>query len=339
MQVEFQTTTEDYYKVLKLYFFKRNAAKRLILLAIIAIWLGFFRQVEKPFIISMFILQALSAAIVLIILFLLLPYLVAKIRLKRFIKSNFYSSAKTLVIDETGVRMISDIENNFWRWETLNKAEFLDDYLFISLFTNKYYVVPLSYFSNINEAINFLGIIKNNIQKVRGNSRQRKIRNLYYWGLIGFIPNFGVIAGIVILIKGFQFNKIKLMLVGIADILFTIFFWMVLSPLIFSNAAGFKEISQKQLNSVVKNIEFYNLQHGQYPDSLQQLLKDDNFAPIYDLSQAGKINMKTVLFNYRKVKDKYILFSSGLDGIPNTSDDLYPQIKIDSNKIGLINPK
>ena len=42
-------------------------------------------------------------------------------------------------------------------------------------------------------------------------------------------------------------------------------------------------------------------------------------------------------YNYEKVGDKYILYSSGQDGIPETKDDLYPQITInDSSNIGLI---
>jgi hypothetical protein len=42
-------------------------------------------------------------------------------------------------------------------------------------------------------------------------------------------------------------------------------------------------------------------------------------------------------YNYQKIGDKYLLFSSGQDGIPNTKDDLFPQITItDNSKIGLI---
>ena len=43
---------------------------------------------------------------------------------------------------------------------------------------------------------------------------------------------------------------------------------------------GFVDISEMQLNSLAKNIEFYKLQHGQYPDTLQQLLDDDKLAPM-----------------------------------------------------------
>ena len=91
-----------------------------------------------------------------------------------------------------------------------------------------------------------------------------------------------------------------------------------------------------QLNSLIKNIEFYKLSHGHYPDNLKQLLDDDKLAPINDAAQ-GMNTKENSYYNYEKVGDKYVLFSSGQDGIPKTKDDLYLQVIIsDSSKIGLI---
>ena len=76
--------------------------------------------------------------------------------------------------------------------------------------------------------------------------------------------------------------------------------------------------------------------HGHYPDNLQQLLEDDKLAPIYDAAQ-GMNTKENSYYNYQKSGDRYLLFSSGQDGIPNTKDDLFPQVTItDSSKIGLI---
>jgi hypothetical protein len=264
----------------------------------------------------------------------LIPYAIAKVKFKKAFKTPLLTKPKTIVTNDEGITITTENENVFWKWETLKNAEITNAYLFISLFTNKFYIIPLNAFPNENKAINFLGVIKSKIQKVRSGNNFRKIRNLYYWGLVGLIPNFGVIAGFILIIKGFQYNKIKLILIGIADISFTVFFWMVLFPLLTPN--GFKEISQIQLNSLVKNIEFYRLQNGQYPDSLQQLIKDDKFAPINDAIQIHKRRNNT-FYNYEKLGDKYLLSSSGEDGIPNTADDLYPIFSSkDSSKIGLI---
>lgn len=286
---------------------------------------------------STFLLKAAIASITIFTIFVLIPYFIAKLNFNKAFKTNLLTKPKIIQTSDEGITITTENENTFWKWETLKDADITDGNLFITLFTNKFYLLPSNSFLNINEAINFLGVIKSNIQRVRGGNKFRKIRNLYYWGLVGFIPNFGVIAGIIIIIKGFQYSKLTLILVGVADILFTIFFWMVVAPLLTPN--GFKDLSQMELNSLVKNVEFYKLQNGQYPDSLQQLLKDDKFAPINDAIQINK-HRKNTYYNYEKVGDKYLLFSSGLDGIPNTADDLYPVFSsTDSSKIGLIKPK
>jgi hypothetical protein len=337
MFVELQNSKDDFNHFLKSYFFKRDFAKRLLLVIIVAFIFGGGRETGQPFILLDFIIRTVIAAVVLAIIFFAVPYVITLFKFKNSLKTKLLTQPQKITLTDEGINVTTESENNFWRWETVNKADLIDDYLFFTLFTKKLYLIPVRYFSSKNEAINFLGVIKSNSQKVRDGNRFRKIRNLYYWGLVGFIPNFGVVAGIILIIKGFQYNKIALMLVGVADILFTVFFWMIVFPLF--NPNGFKDVSQMQLNSLVKNVEFYKLQNGQYPDSLQQLLKDDKFAPINDAIQIDKHRQNTY-YNYKRVGDKYLLFSSGQDGIPNTSDDLYPVFSSqDSSKIGLIKTK
>ena len=99
---------------------------------------------------------------------------------------------------------------------------------------------------------------------------------------------------------------------------------------------GLSDLSQMQLNNVVKNIEYYKLSHGQYPDSLSQLSIDDKFAPIIDPLQ-NKKKKGLSYYNYEKINDRYLVYSSGIDGIAKTKDDLFPNIAMnDSSKIGLI---
>jgi hypothetical protein len=337
MQIEFRTTKQDYDSFLKFYFFKWDLAKRLLLLIIFSLLFGSFGETRNSFNLSVFLLKSSAVAIILFILFVLIPYIIAKVKFRKTLSKHPFIKSRIISTNDEGIIVTTENENTFWNWETLSKAEIVNDYLFVSLFTNKFYLIPLSSFSSNNEAINFLGVLKNGIQKVRGTNKNRKIRNLYYWGLVGFIPNFGVIAGIILLIKGFQYNKTTLILIGAGDILFTIFFWMVLSPIL--DPKGLTDVSQMQLNTLVKNVEFYKLQHGQYPDSLQLLLQDDEFAPVNDPIQLDH-HRKNTYYNYRRVGDKYILFSSGEDGIPDTKDDLFPQLVFsDSSKIGLIRSK
>ena len=98
----------------------------------------------------------------------------------------------------------------------------------------------------------------------------------------------------------------------------------------------FAEISKMQLNQLVMHIEFYKLQNGHYPDSLEQLRVTDEMVTLTDFS-AGMQATEPPNFRYERIGEKYTLFSSGMDGVPGTKDDFYPQIEIpDSSKIGLI---
>jgi len=167
----------------------------------------------------------------------------------------------------------------------------------------------------------------------------QKSKPPYLLGIICLIPLVGAFVGLGLLLYGILKYKDKwLSIIGAVGILWTI---IVYSTLFYAGThaaifkKGFEDISQMQLNSLVKNIEFYKLSHGHYPDSLKQLTEDDKLAPINDAVQGMKMNGETY-YNYEKNGDRYFLYSSGQDGIPGTKDDLFPQIVItDSNKIGL----
>lgn len=162
----------------------------------------------------------------------------------------------------------------------------------------------------------------------------------YLLGLLCLIPFVGGFVGLGLLLYGLLKYKDKwLAIIGAFGILFTVgiysflFYYMINGEL---SKKGFTEISQMQLNNLVKNIEFYKMQHGQYPERLQELQTDDKFAPINDPIQLTRFR-QNLCYNYEKVGDKYLLFSSGLDGKPNTNDDLFPEIFVtDTSKIGLI---
>jgi hypothetical protein len=164
----------------------------------------------------------------------------------------------------------------------------------------------------------------------------------YLLGLLCLIPLVGAFVGLGLLLYGLLKYKDKwLSIIGVAGILWTV---LVYSSLFYAGKhasifqKGFEDISQMQLNSLVKNIEYYKLTHGHYPDRLERLQEDDKLAPINDAAQ-GMNTKETVYYNYEKIGDKYSLFSSGRDGIPNTNDDLFPQVTItDNSKIGLIRP-
>lgn len=172
------------------------------------------------------------------------------------------------------------------------------------------------------------------------NTVQPKSNPPYLLGLLGFIPLVGAFVGLGLFLYGLIKYKDKwLMLIGIGGIVFSVviyssFFWGMKNASVFRQ--GFKELSQMQLNSLVRHIEFYNLQYGKYPDNLAALQAGDPMAPVSDPIQGSQLR-KITDFEYQKIGDKYTVYSSGEDGKPGTADDLYPKIIItDSSRIGLI---
>lgn len=162
----------------------------------------------------------------------------------------------------------------------------------------------------------------------------------YLLGILCLLPLIGGLVGLGLLLYGIIKYKDKwLVMIGAFGILFTVGVYSFLFYYIKngeSSKQGFAKISQIQLNNLVKNIEFYKLQHGQYPDDLQELLKDDKLCPVHDPIQSVQHRQNTI-YNYERIDNRYTLFSSGQDGKPHTKDDLFPQVTIsDSGKIGLI---
>jgi len=162
----------------------------------------------------------------------------------------------------------------------------------------------------------------------------------YLLGLLGFVPLVGAFVGVGLILYGLiKYNDRKLVLIGVACVLFTVLAYG--SLVIISKSINFHEgyvpIAKEQLNSLAKNVEFYKIQKGEYPDSLAQLTKEDKMLFIYDPVQ--KPDSKQPNFRYKKVGKNYYLFSAGVDGVANTGDDIYPVPPVmKSGKAGLLIP-
>lgn len=162
----------------------------------------------------------------------------------------------------------------------------------------------------------------------------------YLLGILGFIPFVGAFVGLGLLLYGiFKHKDKKLIIIGAVCILFTVVFYsFIYYEAVYGNlyTEGNIGLSKMNLNSLIKDIEFYKIKHGVYPDSLKQVNGDDKSAWIDDPLLINRRH-KSTLFNYKKIGLHYQLFSSGVDGIAYTKDDLYPEIApADSAKIGYI---
>jgi len=339
MEIQFEASVDDYRNFIKAFALKRKLNARLIIVAIIAIFLGYADGGKEPFVFTLFLFKTFFIAIIFTVILVLIPYVISRVRLNKTLNAKPITNPKKLILSETGITATTPTDNIFWEWEKIKSSGIAGDYIFFILFKNEIGFVPIKAFENEKKGNDFAQILNFNIQRhkfANPYNEARKVRNLQYWGLLGFIPNFGLIAGIVLLVKAVQLKKVSLALVGATDVALTFVFWIFIFPILTVKSDGFRDISQMELNSLVKNIEFYKLQKGQYPDSLKQLTKDDPTTFINDPIQMD-IGRKNSYFNYQNRGDKYLLFSSGADGIAGTKDDMYPNIKvIDTAKVHFV---
>lgn len=153
-------------------------------------------------------------------------------------------------------------------------------------------------------------------------------QKLYRLGFAGLFPNLGLVIGGILLFHGFKRKDLKMKIIGLASVLFTPLFWFLLenSDL---HKKQLAELTKYQLNEVVKDLEFYKIKNGEYPDSLAQLKPQNKFFNDQELfsNEFDLRKSKPSTFYYKKLKNDYVLKSFGPDLILHTKDDIYPELK------------
>lgn len=330
MRIEYKISPLDirnnYFKL-----FLRELRKRDLLLILIPFLLYLFIDLEKE--LFKYILCSVCAEL-LIILVVILPYIFAyKKALKIAFGIPYFFNEKTIELDESGINLISEKKKHLIIWGTIYSMEINEKYVSIILSDNSFVLIPTQAFESNIELNNFIEIIKTNVRNVRKslNIIIPNERPPYLLGLLGIVPVIGAFVGLVIVLTGiFKYKNIWFTLIGGAGILCSI---LVFSGVLTPNkekedTTKMIPITKERLNTVIKDIEYYKMEYGIYPDSLAQL----NSFQIYDPAQSFTEKIRT--FIYRVDGEKYLLFSSGYDGIENTSDDIYPEIS-PTSKVGL----
>ena len=183
------------------------------------------------------------------------------------------------------------------------------------------------------------------------NAEERKIgRGPYVIGGLSFIPMIGIIFGLIAIIWGivkYKKGGRGLVIVGTGGILFTIVLYGGLFYFGFVKKGGiYDDLRQKsakwEVTKLVETIEFYKLQNGHYPESLEVLAKSaskNNPAFVHDPTQINIFdNTSHTYFYYEVIEngDAYYLLSVGPDKKPFTADDILPDVYTSkSMKIGL----
>lgn len=183
-------------------------------------------------------------------------------------------------------------------------------------------------FNEVNRLITELMLDKN--QNVEP-SRESTGCLGYVIGGMSFIPLIGVLFGIIAIIWGFKIKSAKLKYVGSAGILFTVFLYGSLGYFGFVQEDGVYDelratMTKTQLTSAVQAIEFYKVQNGEYPgtlETLQNSLPENSMVFLHDSAQ---VNMDEAKLYYYKLinENSYHIRSYGRDGLINTEDDILP---------------
>jgi hypothetical protein len=154
---------------------------------------------------------------------------------------------------------------------------------------------------------------------------------------ISFVPLLGVPFGIAAVLWGLlrlDRGGGKVAAVGAGGVLFSLLLYGGLFYFGFVKRGGLydhlrEQLASTMLTNLVSEIEFYRVEHGHYPDSLEDLSggADDPAASIYDPTVAS-VKGKQRLFYYKLSEDGsgYYLRGVGPDGVPFTADDLLPQV-------------
>ncbi len=166
----------------------------------------------------------------------------------------------------------------------------------------------------------------------------------YIIGGASFIPGIGILFGIVAIIWGLVTNKLggkKLAVIGASGIALSVILYSSLFYFGFVQRGGVyddlrTQLSKNTITSLVQSIEFYKVQNGKYPDSLeilQKSLPENSMVFVYDPTDV-QMGRQPRYFHYELIDDgHYYLLGVGADAKPYTSDDILPNIeaKSDSN--------
>lgn len=181
------------------------------------------------------------------------------------------------------------------------------------------------------------------------NEEQEKLSTFpYVLGGASFIPGIGIIFGIIAITWGLVTKKHggkKLAIIGACGIGLSaiiygslFYFGFVIRGGVYDDLRA--ELSKNTITSLVQTIEFYKIQNGNYPDSLEVLKKslpEDSIVFVHDPAVV-QIGGEPRYYHYEKIdQDHYYLLGVGLDGQPYTSDDVLPNIEINQNSdVGLL---
>ncbi|MBA5628853.1 hypothetical protein [Moheibacter lacus] len=238
-------------------------------------------------------------------------------------KEKISDSVLSIEVVENGIQyktLISD-KDVFKPWSGFKQVYESKNFNYF-IFNDGQYLF-LNNFNNSKESIHeFTTLVKEKIKPF-----QHKISKGIIWS--SFIPVLGLIFGFVIFIRGISERNLNYFSIGILSFVATVVGWIVFG--IFMDAteknSGSNKFSTKNnLNQIVKELAYYKLKNGEFPENLDSLRLQNQFLSIYetDFKMSPFSESKFREFYYENQDTTYILRAIGPDEKPFTEDDILP---------------
>jgi hypothetical protein len=311
MEIEFQNTEKDYIDFNKI-LIKQRIQKFIVtfVLLLVCIFIFFSDDLNHNELENCLITVGIYI-IVTSTYFYFYPLWKANRNLKQSIlKDSFSIEKRRLTISDEGLRTEGTGYNLVRNWDSIRSIQKKGKFVQIITVTNSSVILSEKWFSSEVELSNFIGLIESKITyippvKVKNSKYSPATFSTkkppYLLGLLCVIPLIGAFVGAGLLLYGIFVYKDKwIIAIGAVGILFSVFVFKSMDPTT-GNDLQFKkavmEMDKGELNGIVKQIEFYKIQNGQYPDRLQQLDLKGEFTNISDplLTFSGD---KNGVFNY-----------------------------------------
>lgn len=324
MTVSYQLTEEDFIHYHK-WAFKRQLLGGLGIayqVALVITWI--FTTGQKGF-------EHLIAALVLLLVFAVLyfsiDYFYGKYRMRKVLQSHPSSLLpKTCTITHDGLAF--NTEANLLIWESIQSIERNQGFLILTQMDKNVILIPVRAFEQPLDAVNFFSKVTHAIEHDPKHSSVRaktvKNRPAIWLIVLCIIPGVGALAGLWLIYTGLMvYKKNWVIALGVASIVITVLAYSLKMKSNGGENYWRTDPTQLQLKHLVKEIEYYKVEKGTYPRSLDQLnMPDFSYTDPFAFSPDGK----PLPYTYEQVQDGYRLFSVGEDGKPHTADDLFPEI-------------
>ncbi len=339
MEITTEITERDHIDFYHVYIFKRIWLQQLIILLGVDLILSSFIRVTSSYLVNMVV-----NGIILLPFFFGIPYFLSGRKIKAYHdKLPFPNGKRTYTPFASGIEITDETRATFLKHEDIEQIGKTENYVFIKPRYTGYCLLPIRCFSSADQAAHFISLITSGKAQVRGSQSKPSFtfKPGYLLAILCVLPVVGFFVGfLVLMLRIVHYKDRVFVIMGVIGMLITVVIYASMIYYTETSGAtedGFASIAQTQLNDLVKSIEFYKLQNGSYPDSLHQIETKDSFISIDDPIQIFKRNKKSIIYQYRKVGNKYSLFSVSKDGKPNTADDIYPTLSnTDTSKMGFI---